>query len=166
MRRYFTILTIIFVLATLLRAPQTSGSGQEQEQKSKTVGTASTAGNSEQRNETLIRIDTELVQIDVVVEDEKGLLVRDLKRDDFQLIEDGKPQKIAYFSAGTASRPARWPGSPAARKGAVENPSSATEDAVETGRYIVLAVDDLQDTDKSDTTLSTSLRLGYDTPPN
>ena len=143
MRRYFTILTIIFVLATLLRAPQTSGSGQEQEQKSKTVGTASTAGNSEQRNETLIRIDTELVQIDVVVEDEKGLLVRDLKRDDFQLIEDGKPQKIAYFSAGTASRPARWPGSPAARKGAVENPSSATEETVDTGRYIVLAVDDL-----------------------
>jgi hypothetical protein len=51
----------------------------------------------EQRPETLIRLDTELVQIDVVVEDEKGRLVRDLRREDFQLIEDGSAAVSQLF---------------------------------------------------------------------
>ncbi|MFN7270482.1 MAG: hypothetical protein ACK5TZ_00560, partial [bacterium] len=61
-----------------------------------------------QSPEAVVRIDTELVQIDVVVEDEKGQLVRTLKREDFQLTEDGKVQSLSFFSVGTAARPARW----------------------------------------------------------
>jgi hypothetical protein len=44
------------------------------------------------RLEPVIRLETELVQIDLVVADKAGKLVSDLKREDFQVIEDGKPR--------------------------------------------------------------------------
>ncbi len=88
-----------------------------------------------------VRIETELVQIDVVVEDEKGQLVRNLKREDFQLTEDGKVQSLSYFSVGTASRPARW--LKGDRTAVPASGGTATESVIDTGRYLVLAIDDL-----------------------
>ncbi len=46
----------------------------------------------------IVKITTQLVQVDVVVTDKKGLPVRDLKASDFELLQDGKPQKIVGFS--------------------------------------------------------------------
>ncbi len=46
---------------------------------------------------TSIRVTSELVLANVVVHDKKGNLVRDLKRDDFTLYEDGKKQTISTF---------------------------------------------------------------------
>jgi len=40
----------------------------------------------------------EYVEVDAIVTDEQGNFVRDLKRDNFQVSEDGKPQNIATFS--------------------------------------------------------------------
>lgn len=88
-----------------------------------------------------VRIETELVQIDVVVEDEKGQLVRNLKREDFQLTEDGKVQSLSYFSVGTSSRPARW--LKGDRTAVPASGGTATESVIDTGRYLVLAIDDL-----------------------
>lgn len=88
-----------------------------------------------------VRIETELVQIDVVVEDEKGQLVRNLKREDFQLTEDGKVQSLSYFSVGTSSRPARW--LKGTRADVPASGGTATESVIDTGRYLVLAIDDL-----------------------
>src|SRR4051812_37301384 len=39
----------------------------------------------------------EYVEVDAVVTDDQGNFVRNLKRDDFQLFEDGKPQNISTF---------------------------------------------------------------------
>ena len=58
--------------------------------------------------EPVARITTELVQLDIVVTDRDGKLVRELKREDFQLVEDGKAQLITHFAEGTAARPAKW----------------------------------------------------------
>jgi VWFA-related protein len=44
-----------------------------------------------------IRVTTELVLVNVVARDKKGNLVRDLKREDFTLYEDGKKQEISSF---------------------------------------------------------------------
>ena len=44
-----------------------------------------------------IRVTSELVLANVVVRDKKGNLVRDLKKDDFTLFEDGKKQEISTF---------------------------------------------------------------------
>ncbi len=44
-----------------------------------------------------IRVTSELVLANVVVRDRKGNLVRDLKKEDFTLFEDGKKQEISTF---------------------------------------------------------------------
>jgi VWFA-related protein len=49
-----------------------------------------------------IRVNTRLVQFDVVVTDAQGRPVRDLKASDFAVIQDGKPQTISAFELHTA----------------------------------------------------------------
>jgi VWFA-related protein len=44
-----------------------------------------------------IRVTTELVLVNVVVRDKRGNLLRDLKKEDFALFEDGKKQEISAF---------------------------------------------------------------------
>src|SRR5262252_8977829 len=44
-----------------------------------------------------IRATTELVLVNVVARDRKGNLVRDLKREDFTVFEDGQKQQVASF---------------------------------------------------------------------
>src|SRR6266849_9962655 len=47
----------------------------------------------------VIRATTRLVQVDVVVTDSSGHPVKDrLSEKDFTILEDGKPQKISFFS--------------------------------------------------------------------
>src|SRR5229473_8605028 len=48
-------------------------------------------------NEARIQVTTELVLVNVVARDKKGNLVRDLKKGDFTLFEDGKKQEISTF---------------------------------------------------------------------
>ncbi|HYK39530.1 MAG TPA: VWA domain-containing protein [Candidatus Eremiobacteraceae bacterium] len=45
----------------------------------------------------VIRATTELVLVNVVARDKKGNLIRDLKKEDFTLLEDGKKQTISSF---------------------------------------------------------------------
>src|SRR6266446_10295403 len=48
---------------------------------------------------TVIRATTRLVQVDVVVTDSSGHPVKDhLSEKDFTILEDGKPQKVSFFS--------------------------------------------------------------------
>ena len=51
-----------------------------------------------------IRTTTLLVEVDTIVTDGKGQFVTGLTADDFEVLEDGKPQKIErlYSVAGTA----------------------------------------------------------------
>jgi VWFA-related protein len=48
-------------------------------------------------NEARIQVTSELVLVNVVAHDKKGNLVRDLKKGDFTLFEDGKKQDISTF---------------------------------------------------------------------
>ncbi|MEO8027066.1 MAG: VWA domain-containing protein, partial [Bryobacteraceae bacterium] len=45
-----------------------------------------------------IRVDVRLINISFSVRDEKGNFVRDLTKDDFEVFDDGAPQKIAFFA--------------------------------------------------------------------
>jgi VWFA-related protein len=45
----------------------------------------------------VIRIDVNLVQVDAVVTDSKGKPVTNLTRDDFEILQDGQPQKLTAF---------------------------------------------------------------------
>lgn len=48
-----------------------------------------------------IQITSRIVYVDVVVRDRAGQIVRGLTENDFRILEDGKPQKIAYFTDHT-----------------------------------------------------------------
>ena len=54
----------------------------------------------------VLRINTELVQTDVMVFDKQGRFIKDLTRENFELRIDGKPRPIGFFDriqAGTVS---------------------------------------------------------------
>src|SRR5437667_11010381 len=55
--------------------------------------TAQQTGQAESR----IQVTSKLVLVNVVAHDRKGNLVRDLKKGDFTLFEDGKKQEISTF---------------------------------------------------------------------
>lgn len=93
------------------------------------------------KDQDTLRIETELVQIDLVVTNKQGKLVHNLKREDFELYEDGKKQSLTHFAVGTAKQPARWLTTEKKRPAnSTSNETAATTEP--SGRYIVLAVDD------------------------
>ena len=55
----------------------------------------------------VVRITTNLVQIDAVVTDKSGNPIKDLSASDFEVFQDGKPQKIvsvSYFNTEVPKR--------------------------------------------------------------
>lgn len=96
----------------------------------------------------VIRVTVNLVQVDAVVTDSKGRQVTDLKAEDFEIVEDGRPQKITNFSyirLAPPSQPAAAPAPAPLPRGAVPPPPPAPVAAKreDVRRTIVLVVDDL-----------------------
>jgi VWFA-related protein len=59
---------------------------------------ATPAENSDQTDETL-KVNVNVVQLFFNVKDKKGGLIPNLTKDQFQVLEDGKPQTVKYFAA-------------------------------------------------------------------
>src|SRR5678815_2925225 len=57
----------------------------------------------------VFRSGAHLVQVNVVVHDSHGKPVDDLKKDDFSITEQGKPQQISFFSIASADKSAGAP---------------------------------------------------------
>src|SRR5689334_22985471 len=53
---------------------------------------------SPQQQGPTFRVRVDYVEVDIVVTDRQGNLVRDLKKEDFQVLEDGKSQSITNFT--------------------------------------------------------------------
>jgi VWFA-related protein len=65
------------------------------------------SGAASPQPEPVIRSSVRLVQVSVVVEDKKGNPVTGLKQDDFTVLDEGRPQQIAFFAtAAQAPEPA------------------------------------------------------------
>src|SRR5450756_1913523 len=66
------------------------------------MGTALTAGQAPapapQPPGPTFKVRVDYVEVDIVVTDKQGHLVRDLKKEDFQVLEDGKAQAITAFT--------------------------------------------------------------------
>src|SRR6188508_2334880 len=61
-----------------------------------------------QDEDKVIRVDTELAEFEVLVEDKEGRLVHGLRAEDFRILENGKPQRIDFFQpvrSGAKTRP-------------------------------------------------------------
>jgi VWFA-related protein len=80
----------------------------------------------------------EVVRIEVVVAEKRGRSRADLKREDFAVFEDGKPQPIVQFHAFTRPR-AATPSEPSLPAGS----NDETAEDLLPARYIVLAIDDV-----------------------
>ena len=86
------------------------------------------------------QVQVDFVDIDAVVTDERGNFVADLSKDDFELLDDGKPQEISAFSLVDIPVPAAGV-SPRAVPTAVSDVKSNAEPI--SGRLYVIVLDDL-----------------------
>jgi VWFA-related protein len=87
-----------------------------------------------------VKLKADLVQLRAVITDRTGKVIDNLSKDDFQVMENGAPQQISFFSID------RVGGGPAsAAPGSVEAPSATppARAAVSAGRVVVLFVDTL-----------------------
>ena len=72
------------------------------------AGTQVPAQNPPQPEQPTFHIGVDAVRIDAVVTDSKGQIVTDLTADDFELKDDGRPQKVTLATfVPVASGPAR-----------------------------------------------------------
>jgi VWFA-related protein len=102
--------------------------------------------------QTVIRINVNLVQVDAVVTDSRGNPVTDLTVDDFELLQDGKPQEITAFDFinvkdsttrnAAARRPAAGPRGGRGGRGTPPPPPAVLRPQ-QIRRTIALVVDDL-----------------------
>jgi len=91
---------IALELSLLLLLPYGSPAAQQSP-----VDTNATPANQQPE---VIRSSTRLVQLSVIAQDGKGEPITGLKKEDFTVLDEGKPQNIAFFSCG-ASPPASPP---------------------------------------------------------
>ena len=94
-------------------------------------------------NEDVVRITTNLVQVDAVVTDKDGKVVTDLKPEEVEIFEDGRKQKITHFSynATTTEQPAKESQPTVDKNAPLVPPSRLRPEDVR--RTIALVVDDL-----------------------
>jgi VWFA-related protein len=112
--------TLLLLLACCLVACLSSASGQEQ-------------------SDEVVRVNTDLVQTDVMIFDKQGRFVDGLKREQFELVVDGKTQPISFFEqvrAGSGQEAARL----AANKEQAPTASISNNNG---GRIVIFFLDDL-----------------------
>src|SRR6478752_2025475 len=64
-------------------------------------------GSVHAQDEEVVKVKSNLVNIDVIVKDKKGKYISDLKAEDFVVTENGQPQKIEFFDAPLARNETR-----------------------------------------------------------
>ncbi len=86
------------------------------------------------------KVQVEYVEVDALVTDEQGRFVRNLTKDDFQVLEDGKPQTISTFTL--VDIPVERPDRPLYSETPIE-PDVETNERPFEGRIYVMILDDL-----------------------
>jgi VWFA-related protein len=86
------------------------------------------------------KVEINYVEVDAIVSDERGTFVPDLEQSDFQVLEEGKPQKVSTFAL--VHIPIERAEVPLFAKEPIE-PDVRTNEREFDGRLYVLALDDL-----------------------
>ncbi|HYK89873.1 MAG TPA: VWA domain-containing protein [Acidobacteriota bacterium] len=106
-------------------------------------GLQSSSVEKPQTHRANIRVDVDLVQTDVMVFDGTGRFVEDLKRDQFELYVDGRPQPISHFefvNAGSPQDLKQWVNPASASHPSRTESAAPVSDA---SRSLLFFVDDL-----------------------
>jgi VWFA-related protein len=102
-------LGLMMTAAFLARAQQSNTQANTQADKQAGVRQIGAQGDSQsRRSELTIRMDTDLVVIDVTATDKSGAFIRDLRPEEIQVFEDGQERGINFFTLNdevTLSRP-------------------------------------------------------------
>src|SRR5215207_4076362 len=99
----------------------------------------------EHDEDDVVRITSNLVQIDAVVTDKKGRQVTDLRPEEFEILADGKPQKITNFSyVQNVPDPAPTPAALAENKSGVVAPPPARLRPEQVRRTVAFVFNDLE----------------------
>jgi VWFA-related protein len=133
------------ILALNLLIMLTVAGSAQQPSTPKDTPAPNTQQEPERSGEDVVRITTNLVQVDAVVTDKAGNQVTDLRSEELEILEDGKPQKITNFSYVSLDAPA-GPATPVPRKPVDKNAPpvpSVTLSPEQVHRTIALVVDDL-----------------------
>jgi VWFA-related protein len=128
MKRFFFIGSLLLFLSTSAFAQKP---------------TPTPAGEQPKTDDDIIRISSQLVLIDALVVDKDGKQVSDLTADDFEVLQDGKPQKITSFGYVNSS------GNPVNDKAQTQNkkdkkalPLPPISVRASKGRIITFVIDD------------------------
>src|SRR5215207_8790876 len=99
----------------------------------------------EHDEDDVVRITSNLVQIDAVVTDKKGRQVTDLRAEEFEILADGKPQKITNFSyVQNVPDPEPTPAALAEDKSGVAAPPPARLRPEQVRRTVAFVFNDLE----------------------
>jgi VWFA-related protein len=95
------------------------------------------------RSDQVIRSEVALITTDVIVRDNRGQFIADLKKDDFEVYEDGVKQQVISFTLTHGGRTynVAAPPPPPQMEGIILPPTRPTNDAA--GRIFIIFVDDL-----------------------
>src|SRR5438270_13433201 len=99
---YFRRLWISVALATMLALPAGAAWAQQDPAQSNSQASSpqgSTDQNGQDQSMETLKVNVNVVQLFFNVKDKHGLLIPNQTKDDFEILEDGKPQTIKYFTA-------------------------------------------------------------------
>ena len=88
----YSLFAVTLVLIALASCPVFAQDDPTKQQRQRRVAPTT------EEPQDVVKIDTDLVPVDVVVTDAKGRLVRNLRKEDFKLFEDGVERPIASFN--------------------------------------------------------------------
>src|SRR5882724_5094986 len=108
-----------------------------------TPGQAPAPANAATQEKPTFRVQVDLVTQDIVVKDDKGNFIPDLKKEDFEIYEDGVKQDISSMTVVTGGRVTNVlaPPPPPPPEGIILPPTRPKNDV--SGRIFVFFVDDL-----------------------
>jgi len=114
---FISLSCVAFALSAVSHAQQTNSSSQHQRPRrvgdaplapaatptpTSTTRNASSSTGEEVGEDEIVRVDTQLIPVPVVVRDHTGRPVMNLHAENFTIYEDGKPQRLASFTTTDA----------------------------------------------------------------
>jgi VWFA-related protein len=135
-RLFQTVLALVFLTAAMAGQQAGPPTAQPQQQQQ----TPPSVQPDRQMPPVTFKVEINYVEVDAVVTDQQGRFVRDLTKDDFEVLESGKPQQVTTFAL--VDIPVERAEKPLFAPKAIE-PDVQTNQRRFDGRLYVLVLDDL-----------------------